>query len=478
VVRVWLALAVAFGAVYTTATWSHFMATHGLRLQEYPPSPELAQARLVAMMALLALTVSCVQVYRLAGAHDLRRIFVHAIGLHVCMLFALPILSTDLFTYLAYGALATRGFNVHAVGPAALGDSPLVALANWPNTPSVYGPMADLINRVAGQVGAWCHSPVWAAGAAYKTILGAADLASIWAIQSIAKTRDTRGATAGFALFALNPLVASEIAGQGHNDGLVVCGAALYILAAWSGRNSAALLALAGGAYAKLALAPALLLHGCWVFKDNWRRGVRAALPAAALGAALYGPMLGGGGAFAALAVAFNRQRASESGFALYMLFWKLFRHVDGSETSNIVTYALFTWIGRLLLLLAFLAAVRHARNAVDVIHWNLVILLAVLGTATTMAPWYFTWLLPFVAVDAEESLHILAMVITFPAALVLAGPHFQTILNPAAQVVALFWVVRTLYRAGVATGVRRPAVAVAEPHEGSATAPPELLDG
>src|SRR5437016_4611045 len=129
--RIWLRLAPGAGLRCTLATWLHFWLSGGLRLQEYPRSSALTQSSLLAAAGLVLLGLSCYALYRTAEATQLKLVLTSALVLHVCLLFALPLYSTDMFTYLLYGEMAARGLDVHTLGPSALGDSTLVALTTW-----------------------------------------------------------------------------------------------------------------------------------------------------------------------------------------------------------------------------------------------------------------------------------------------------------------------------------------------------------
>lgn len=130
-----------------------------------------------------------------------------------------PLLSTDLFYYGATGELAWTGAaNPHIAPPSTAPGSPLLPYVYWSDFPSPYGPLWTAASALAvGLVGAAPFAvslafKVLAAGCALAMAALAAALARRWA-----PGEETRAA----ALWAWNPLVLLECAGNGHNDAAV-----------------------------------------------------------------------------------------------------------------------------------------------------------------------------------------------------------------------------------------------------------------
>src|SRR5258708_17600403 len=138
--------------------------------------------------------------------------------------------------------------------PAQIHQDPFFACISQPNTPNVYGPLwlviASLLVRVSNSV--------------IVTLLLFKSLALlfhlincilIWAI--LGKLAFTRRLF-GTLLYAWNPLALIELAGNGHNDGMLIC---FLLLATWlyaqqkGGRNDV-------GAIALLGLAISVILVG------------------------------------------------------------------------------------------------------------------------------------------------------------------------------------------------------------------------
>ena len=202
---------------------------------------------------------------------------------------ALPVTSNDVFSSLAYGRMAVEGLNPYCVGPAALphGD-PVAALVGpmWIDTPTDYGPIATALGVVAAGTGSVVGGLV-----AYKLVLLIAVVASIAVAYRAA--RDRRDAHA-FALFAFNPLLAWEVTGQGHNDGLVVLGVTAALLLARRQRPWMALAAFDFALYAKLGAAPVLGLFLVHQWRASPMRPFAMAGASLLAGAVLYAPFWAG----------------------------------------------------------------------------------------------------------------------------------------------------------------------------------------
>ncbi len=180
------------------------------------------------------------------------------------------------------------------------------------------------------------------------------------------------------ALVAWHPLGVSEIAGNGHVDGLaLVAGAG--VLAAWSTRRKG-LAGLAVGWGALVKLGPVLLLPA--LARAGGRRFVLATLGFISVAVALYASV--GRGIVGGLP-----RYADED---LGSLAWYYLSQAIGREEARAVL---------LVLLLAVLCVVAlRAHDTIEqVARTSLVVLGGVLLTTAFLQPWYALWLLPFLAV-------------------------------------------------------------------------------
>ena len=145
------------------------------------------------------------------------------------------LLSTDAWTYWAYGSIAAReDGNPYRDEPSGFPDSPAYAHmgAAWRDTTTVYGPAFTLASEpVALAVDASSDAAAWT----YKALAGLASLGA-----SLLAARIVRERAFAVAFVGWNPLLAVHLAGGGHND-------------AWVGAALLAALALASARRAQAA---------------------------------------------------------------------------------------------------------------------------------------------------------------------------------------------------------------------------------
>ncbi|HET8626508.1 MAG TPA: hypothetical protein VFL91_03770 [Thermomicrobiales bacterium] len=217
------------------------------------------------------------------------------------LLWLYPITAADIFNYVLYGLVQHRGANPLAMPPRqAIGD-PLIGYSAWPDHPSPYGPVWQWL---AYTVTALTGERLLAGLLAFKAALLACHLANVALVRRVAA--DAGLARPGHAafLYAWNPLILYETAGNGHNDVLMLTPLLLGLVAlTW--RPAGRWTALVGGTLAALvkyvaALWLPVLLVGVWCAARGTRRvaQVAAGLAAsAALAVALYAPFWEGGAA-------------------------------------------------------------------------------------------------------------------------------------------------------------------------------------
>jgi alpha-1,6-mannosyltransferase len=418
---VWQGAAVGGAVICTAATWLHYLLSGGLRLGEWPQTTALIVSKAVALIGLCTLGAVCAYVYRSAKVSDLRRILVCALVMHACLLPALPLFSTDLFTYLAYGELAARGMNPHLVGPIALGDSPLVPLANWPTTPSVYGPIADLLMSIAGHVGHWAGSPLWVAGIVYKLLIGVLDAVGVVLLFRMARRSNQDVLARGFALYALNPLVGWELLAQGHNDGLVVFFSIVFLRALDDENEYLAAIALTLGSLSKFVLAPILMLFLWVVARRNLGRALLLGGLVLLLAVALYAPTWSGE-ATTTTWMRMIRQTGATGAVryttSLTAVVSKLLHALHAPSAIDDASYNAFVWTSRAVVLACGVFFVVRLRDVRELGFASLVVFLAILSTATILAPWYITWMVPFAATQTESKWQNLTLGMTLLATL------------------------------------------------------------
>ena len=170
----------------------------------------------------LALLVAAFAAY-LAGLLLLRRrsvalvpVVVLALAVQLVPLAAPLLLSTDAWTYWAYGRIgAVEGGNPYRDPPSEFPQSPAYPLmgADWRDTTTVYGPAFTLASEpLALLAGSSDDAAAWQ----YKTAAAAAAAAAVLLAARIARRRALAAAFVGW-----NPVLAVHLAGGGHNDAWV-----------------------------------------------------------------------------------------------------------------------------------------------------------------------------------------------------------------------------------------------------------------
>jgi hypothetical protein len=391
-----LSIAVALLAA-SFVSWIRYLMGGTLNVTELTPSQDLVLG--LAFAAALA-TASVLYLLGLAWASGspARRLLGTAVLVHVCAATSLPLTSNDIFANLAYGRLAALGKDPAFARAAELppGDSyaPLVD-ARWRGRVSVYGPV---LNALAG---ACASSDRFLVGfVSYKLAMLAVGLVTLVVAYAFCRTL-TSGGAAAFWLVGCNPLLAWEVSGQAHNDGVMVLAATGFIWASATKKDWLALLLITLGFAAKFAVAPLLLLYLLAVLRRSPRRGVMLTLGAVGTVAALFAPIWKGpatlaGPRFAAIP---SPQHVVNSLGSLPLDAFGLL--LPAAVEPTFLLWTLST-SGLLIVLALRLAAQATSREAA--IRGALVFTLCFecLGMLW-YEPWYATWLLPL-ALGCHES--------------------------------------------------------------------------
>lgn len=147
------------------------------------------------------------------------------------MLLAPPLLSRDVYSYVAQGELASRGIDPTQYGPVYLGRGPAMSAADpvWRTNPAPYGPVAIQASRTIVEVTDHdAAAAVW--GFRVWAMLGVG-LAAL-GVGMIARSYGKSPAVA-IAIGIANPLVLIHLVGGAHNDafmlGLMAMGLAAFV---------------------------------------------------------------------------------------------------------------------------------------------------------------------------------------------------------------------------------------------------------
>ncbi|GAA0490095.1 hypothetical protein Ade02nite_24410 [Paractinoplanes deccanensis] len=132
------------------------------------------------------------------------------------LMLAPPVFSRDVYSYLAQGLMAGRGFDVYRQGPASLGGFIAAQVPQiWQHTPSPYGPVFLAVARAFG-------GEHLLGGVVAMRLVAVAGLALLaYVVPILARSTGIRPSSALW-LAVLNPLVLIHFVGGAHNDALMV----------------------------------------------------------------------------------------------------------------------------------------------------------------------------------------------------------------------------------------------------------------
>jgi alpha-1,6-mannosyltransferase len=340
--------------------------------------PRLATAGSAAMVGCWLALVGTVQ----AGALGRRGIAVVAALWALPVALAAPLLSFDVYSYLAYGKLMATGHDPYAVGPAALGAGSAFAAHVDPqflHLKAPYGPAGLLIARLGVVIGSPAH------GVALLTVVAAVCIVAV----AVILDRLCRPADRALvlALWLTSPLVLLHLLAGVHLDDVMVLLVALACLAARNQRWAWAALAIGLCTAVKVPAAaalPAVVLVGLPEGRGPLLRAMAGRGLAAAVGYLVPAALVGdpSGLLRTVTSPTGNHTLASVSVLAGKLLGGS---HVADAATASVGVVIAVAVIGWLVVT----AARRPAPMTVGAS------LLAIVIGAPVVYPWYLAWGLP-----------------------------------------------------------------------------------
>ncbi|MET0132544.1 MAG: polyprenol phosphomannose-dependent alpha 1,6 mannosyltransferase MptB [Kibdelosporangium sp.] len=311
---------------------------------------------------------------------DRRQVLI-AIGVWaVPLLASAPVLSQDLYIYLAQGAIAHAGLDPYTVGPSGLG-SPLTDRVSWvwEDTPSPYGPLFILLMKSIVAV----SGPNLVLAAAITKVVIASGLVLLCA--TLPGLASHLGGNAARALWlgAANPLVLVHLVGGAHNDLLMIALLASGTLLVLDRKHLAgvAVVGFAVGIKVTAAIALPFLV---WVWAAHLRR--RGFVTAAGTGTVVVVATF----ALCTLAAGVDLGWLGALGGNSLLIHWLSLPTGVGELFGIIPAARIAGWalLGGIILWLWWRSR-EGGPKAVGDAAWAL--LATVLLSAVTM-PWYFSW--------------------------------------------------------------------------------------
>ena len=436
----WLAAGCAGGmALAAAGSWLRFALEGRAHIDVRSRGFLLGSA--AAGAGLLVTGVCSLRLARCAGRLSWPTLVRWGFAVQACAFLALALTSSDVFMNLCFGALSLGGQSPYASTPSLLGPSPFlvpVADVRWIHEASPYGPFFHRLAALAVGVGTRTAWPVWASFWAFKALMLAAVLAALAVAARYLATVRTDAAAEVFATLALGPLVAWEIAGQGHNDGLLFLFLVVFLVAASRDRPALAASALALGITIKYALAPLLGLYLLLLARSSRRRGLLLGiLSAAIVGVAIATewhsislkallPMVGGDP---------GRHAHSLTDLVCDLL------DGQGQPAASAVAYRLLSGASTLVCGALLLWTAVRARSLQDLARGYLLFLMALYLTAPWFQPWYVLWALPFLLVEPDPRWRRVLSLYAVVTVVQWAAP-----LDPVTTVMGNVWAARHLW--------------------------------
>jgi hypothetical protein len=379
----------------------------------------------VGTVAVLSVMFACYALaIRSAERLSARAVLMSIAGLHALVLLAPAMLSTDVFSYQAYARIGELyGANPYLSGPHAIALDPVYPFigAKWVTIPSAYGPVFTVLSYVLAPLS------IVASAFAYKAIAAVASLVTVGLVWNAARLRGIDPVKAA-AVVGLNPLLVVYGVGGGHNDILMlaVLMAGVVLVLQHRDRAGAGSLVLATGIKltAGLLLPFALAATGSPLARPRRREILVGAGLMAALVAALSFGVFGVGVLHLPVTVHQSQSMGdwhSIPGFVSTRLGLGTVGHITG-DVLAVAFVGVTAWLVR-----------RVWRGELDWIAGAGWATVAMLATASSLLPWYVTWLLPLAALAHDRRLFRVAMALTAVVQFIqLLGyiPHGTTFLN------------------------------------------------
>ena len=331
-----------------------------------------------------------------AGGRLLPIIWGYALAAGAVLILLWPVTSTDMFDYIFRGRMAAHyDANPYIILPNRFKDDPLFRYLGWPNAPSAYGPLWELMSARMAALGG---TSVWRNVLLHKGLALLTFLICGVVIGRMAREAGPHTRLIGSALWLWSPLAIWEIAAIGHNDGFLILSMLLAIWAVTRGRHRWAAVALVIGALFKflpLILLPLVAVHGIRR-RDTWPQRLRLLVEIGAIAASLivlaYLPYWEGWGTLRNIALREKFLNAAPLSVVTYTLsqWW----HINTIRP-------IISRLGTALLAAGMLWQLWHiCRYGRDVrtacfglLTWYLII------ASQWFQPWYVLWLLALLAV-------------------------------------------------------------------------------
>ena len=338
----------------------------------------------------------------LAGARHLgvRAVVAAIAGAHVLFALAPPLLSQDVFSYIAYARLEiVHDLNPYTHAPADAPGDPVFPFAGSKDFTSIYGPLFTVVTLPLAEA---------SVPFAFWTLKAATALANLgivglvwWCARRLGRDPRLPALAVG-----LNPLVLVHVVGGAHNDALTVLlwmGGVAALAGARPAREAlaGALTAASGAVKASAGIVAPFMLVGA-----RRRGALLAGAAAAAAGVAIVALIAFGDGALESLGVLSDNQGRT-SRWSIPQRAADGLASLTGGSAESLVDYSRAAFGALFALALALLLRAAWRRRA-DPAGWIAPAgwaTLALLVASAWLVPWYAIWFMPLAALGADRRL-------------------------------------------------------------------------
>jgi hypothetical protein len=353
------------------------------------------------LLVLIAMCVCYAGVLLAGESVPLRWVVVAVVGLHLVYALAPPLLSKDIFSYIAYGRMgALHGVNPYAHGPIDAPHDVVYPFIGWHKVSTVYGPLFTLASYALAFTGVTVM--FWT----IKVVTALASLALVWLVWWCAR-RLGLPPVASAALVGLNPILLVYGVGGAHNDIIMLTFAVAGVALVLRERDALGAGSVVAGAAIKSSVIVVLPLLVLGV-RDRLRAAVGGVAAIALVGVVALAGF--GSHAFGLLKVLRDQQRLVSID-AIPTQVAKLFG-LPG-VTSDVRLLARLGLIGSFALLAWFVW--RRRMDWITASGW---LMFALVFFSTWLLGWYVLWPLPFAALSRDRRLRfaVLALGVYFVA--------------------------------------------------------------
>ncbi|MBF6450653.1 alpha-(1-_6)-mannopyranosyltransferase A [Nocardia elegans] len=391
-----------------------------------------ALATIVVWLGVLSMIIAWVRLGRITIGTGARRVPGSTVTLNelrvivgiwiLPLLFAVPMFSQDVYSYLAQGALLRDGFDPYKVGPVV---NPGVLLDNvspvWTTTTAPYGPIFLLMGQAITSI---TGDNVVAGTIAMRLVMLPGLALMMWAVPHMTKHLGGKP-TVALWLAVLNPLVLIHLIGGVHNEMLMVGLMAAGIALVLERHHAAGIVVVAIGVAIKATAGVALpFLVWIWMIHERERRAaenkgplphpIRTFVKIAGLGVSVFAVVFVAASAAAGVGIGWLTALSGSKKIINWLSLPTIMAHMVTWVTPlNLGEVLVWT---RGLCALALVAILvwtwwRYKSSERDAVMGILIAFVAIVILSPAALPWYYSWPLALAAGFAMSTTTLMILV-------------------------------------------------------------------